>query len=169
MTRAYLLGAMHDGTLRVRTARISQKEEAYVIRVRQVVESLGFRAWTYREGRNRDLYVVEFSRLALEPRHIRSRREVIDYVRGYFDAEGGIPSLRTREPYIYFAQKDLVDLAALRAMLGGLGISCGKVHNPSQRRDPNYWRFYVSRQSHRRFVDLVGSWHPRKAPLLHML
>lgn len=89
----------------------------------------------------------------------------MDYIRGYFDAEGGVPGTNA-PPYIYFAQKDLLDLEELRQMLLNLGILCGSVHNPSARADPDYWRFYVSHRSHRKFATLVGSWHPRKAPKL---
>ncbi len=166
MSRSYLLGALHDGTVRHRTIRICQKEEAYISFLKQLIESLGGRAWTYREGKTRDLYVVEFSRSFLEPHRLCSRRDVIDYVRGYFDAEGGISS-NARSPYLYFAQKDRKDLEELRGFLIGLALEVGRIHNPSRRVDPDYWRFYLRRRSLRRFAELVGSWHPRKSKLLN--
>ena len=165
MSRSYLLGVLHDGTVRPRTIRISQREEVFVSFLKRLIESLGGRAWTYREGRTRELYVVEFSRSFLESHRVQSRRDVVDYVRGYFDAEGGVSS-DSRSPYVYFAQKDRRDLEELYAFLVSLGIEVGKMHNPSRRVDPDYWRFYVRRRSLRRFSDLVGSWHPRKSKLL---
>lgn len=169
LSRSYLLGAMHDGTVRARTLRISQREESYVLLLQQLVLASGGRAWTYREGRTRQLYVVEFSRSFLGSHRPRTRRDLIDYVRGYFDAEGGIPSDPAKPPYLYFAQKDRRDLEGVRRILLSIGIACGRIHNPSRRVDPDYWRFYVSRRSLRRFAKVVGSWHPRKAVLLRMM
>ncbi|MFQ5908475.1 MAG: LAGLIDADG family homing endonuclease [Thermoplasmata archaeon] len=93
---------------------------------------------------------------------------MIDYVRGYFDAEGGVSS-DARSPYVYFAQKDRKDLEELRGFLISLGLKVGRIHNPSQRVDPDYWRFCLGRRSLRRFVELVGSWHPRKSKLLQKI
>lgn len=166
MSRSYILGAMHDGTIRPRTIRISQKEESYVRLLRTLIHSMGGRAWTYREGRSRHLYVVEFSRSFMGRHRPQTRQERIDYVRGYFDAEGGVPRGPSAAPYLYFAQKDRDDLSELRAMLTELGIACGRIHNPSRRSDPDYWRFYVSRSAIGRFAKLVGSWHPTKGPRL---
>jgi hypothetical protein len=42
------------------------------------------------------------------------------------------------------------------------GISCGALHNPSARVDPDYWRFYILRKSHQDFASVVRPWHPRK-------
>src|SRR3989304_5798537 len=166
LSRSYILGAMHDGTVRRRTIRISQREESYVAFLRNLVRSMAGGAWTYKEGRSRRLYVVEFSRSFMRNHRIRTRKDRVDYVRGYFDAEGGVPRTMSHGPYLYFAQKDLKDLKYLLGILLKLGISCGQMHRPSWRADPEYWRFYVKRKSIRLFVALVGSWHPRKGGLL---
>jgi len=99
VSRAYVLGAMHDGTIRRRTIRISQREEAYVPFLRDLILRLGRRAWTYREGRSRHVYVVEFSRSLFDDVELRTRKDSIDYIRGYFDAEGGLPRSDTADPY----------------------------------------------------------------------
>ncbi len=169
MSRSYILGAMHDGTIRPRTIRISQKEESYVRFLRKLIRSMGGGAWTYREGRSRNVYVVEFSRSFMGGHRPRTKEERIDYARGYFDAEGGFPRGPSAAPYLYFAQKDRDDLTDLRGILIELGIPCGRIHNPSRRSDPDYWRFYVSRRSIGRFAELVGSWHPRKGPRLRAM
>ena len=161
--RSYLLGAMHDGTTRRWTLRISQREEEYVIFLKSLILAKGRRAWTYREGLSRNLYVVEFAKRFLEGHRIRTRRETIHYVRGYFDAEGSVASPRASNPYLYFGQKDRLDLEELRSFLGELNVRCGIIHNPSRRVDPEYWRFFVSHDSLARFATVVGSWHPRKA------
>ena len=157
---------MHDGTIHRRTLRISQREESYVLFLRELIRANGGQAWTYREGKSRQLYVVEFSRSFLGEYQLRTRQDMIDYVRGYFDAEGGIPQIPSRKPYTYFAQKDREDLEEVRQILIRLGVDCGRIHNPSRRVDPNYWRFYLRRQSILRFASLVGSWHPRKGAIL---
>ena len=170
MSRSYVLGAMHDGTSRPRTFRISQREEAYVLFLRDLVQRLGGKAWTYREGARRNLYVVEFSRSFLEGHSIRSRREKIDYVRGYFDADGSIGYAKPpNEMYVYFCQKSVSDLEEVRRYLTLLGIESGRIHNPSWRVDPDYWRFYVRRRALPVFARLIGSWHPRKAVLVQAI
>jgi len=161
--KSYLLGAMHDGTVRQRTLRISQREEEYVVFLRSLILAKGKRAWTYREGRTRNLFVVEFSRTLLDGHRLRTRKEIIHYVRGYFDAEGAVASPAASAPYLYFGQKNRLDLEELRSLLCGLKVMCGKIHNLSCQVDPDYWRFFVSRGSIERFAKLVGSWHPRKA------
>ena len=88
------------------------------------------------------------------------------FVRGYFDAEGGVPRRTGDRFYIQSVQKDLADLEHVRSLLGHLGIRCGRIHNPSARADPDYWRFYVLAASHQDFALYVGSWHPRKRPLV---
>src|SRR2546426_347723 len=72
-------------------------------------------------------------------------------------------------PYLYFAQKNKADLTALWLMLLWVGIDCGRIHNPSRRADPDYWRFFVRRSSIPAFIRRVGSWHPRKARLLDIM
>ena len=103
MTKAYLLGALHDGTVRKLTYRIVQKDPEYIDFLSKGIKSLGQKAWTYKEGKSRQLYVVEFSRSFLKGFSLKTHQDKIDYVRGYFDAEGGV----SRDPkvryYLYFA------------------------------------------------------------------
>lgn len=68
--------------------------------------------------------------------------------------------------YIQFSQKNRQELEQIKIILKKLGIISGKVHNPSQKVDPNYWRFFISRQSHQKFIRIIGSWHPRKEKIL---
>jgi hypothetical protein len=115
---------------------------------------------------SRDVWVIETT-CRLEPdQGVDGPSEEIAFVRGYFDAEGGIPRGSTSRFYIQLVQKDRLDLEMVRAFLEGAGIRCGRIHNPSVRVDPNYWRFYVLSESHEDFIRRVGSWHPRKRQLL---
>src|SRR5947199_8574510 len=110
MTKAYLLGALHDGTVRKRTYRIVQKEQDYIEFLVKGIQSLRHNDWMYKEGQTRQLYVAEFSKSLLKDVYITSQQDKIDYIRGYFDAEGGVSRIQSVRYYIYFAQKNLEDL-----------------------------------------------------------
>jgi hypothetical protein len=168
ITKAYILGALHDSTERKYTYRISQKYHSYVKFIVKGIKSLGFNAWVYREGKERSVFVVEFAKRFLANVEVNTLKHKADYVRGYFDADGSVPRSLTSRYYIYFAQKNLEDLTAVRNYLLDLGINCGKIHNPSKRVDPHYFRFYVLKDSFNSFYRLVGSWHPVKGKYLRM-
>ena len=158
---------MHDGTVHGSTVRIAQKEESYVEMVKALIIGSGGHAWVYREGASRALFVVEFSLSFLGSYRMSTPGDYASYARGFFDVEGGVPRDPSKGSYLYFDQKDRAGLRELREMLEQLGIACGRLHRPSARADPACWRFYVSRGAHGRFEKVVGSSHPRKAPILH--
>ncbi len=165
-TRAYLLGAAHDGTFNEthRTLRISQADIRWLHVLRGLFLKLGSRSWIYREGK-RNVWVVETTCL-LEESDLSDPRESAAYARGYFDADGGVPRDPEARFYVQLVQKDLPDLERVRMILESLGVRCGRIHNPSIRVDPDYWRFYVLSASHEDFIRRVGSWHPRKRQVL---
>ena len=154
---------MHDSTERKITYRITSKEKSFVEFIAKMIHKMGYNAWTYREGKTRNMYVVEFSKKIIDGFSIKSRDEKIDYIRGYFDAEGSIPKSRKSRFYIYFSQKNKDDLKQLKSYIEEFGIKCGKTHNPSKNVDPDYWRFYISSKSYDLFVKKIGTWHPVKA------
>lgn len=168
MTKAYLLGVLHDGTIRRLTYRIVAKDQEFISFLATGIKSLGHNAWTYKEGKDRQLYVVEFSKSLLKDFEIANAQDKIDYIRGYFDAEGGISRNPNVRYYIYFAQKDFSDLEQVKKYLEDFGIKCGLTHNPSKRADPEYWRFFISAKSYEKFAELIGSWHPIKSQFLRM-
>jgi hypothetical protein len=53
-------------------------------------------------------------------------------------------------------------LEKLKRLLNKLGIRTGRIHNPSKKVDPDYWRMYILVESQKKFVDVIGTWHPRK-------
>src|SRR3989344_7380280 len=106
MTKAYLLGAMHDGTVRKLTYRIVQKDKVYIEFLMKEIQKLGQNAWMYKEGKARQLYVVEFSINFLKSFVLQTLQDKVDYIRGYFDAEGGVSRSPTDRYYLYFAQKN---------------------------------------------------------------
>jgi intein/homing endonuclease len=168
VTTPYLLGVLHDATERKTTYRIATNSEAFAKLLEAGIKELGMSAWVYREGRNRTMWITEFSKTLLKDTQIRTKQDQIEYLRGYFDSEGGIAKSSTVRYYIYFAQKNKSSLIEIKHYLTELGIKCGKIHNPSRMVDPHYWRFYLSASSYERFARMVGSNHPEKFQYLWM-
>ncbi len=170
--QAYLQGALHDGTRSElhRTHRFSQKGTEWLDRLATILTFLGHRSWMYQEGRHRQVFALETSASFLDvdfdPDQLESEPERIAYARGYFDAEGGLPQNSTARFYVQFTQKDRCELGKVKLILEELGIVCGRMHNPSVRVDPDYWRFFIRTKSHLAFASHVGSWHPIKERIL---
>jgi LAGLIDADG DNA endonuclease family protein len=166
---AYLQGTLGDATwsTRHRTHRIGQSDVRWLQVIARALTRLGHRSWIYKEGRQRNFWILETSAAFLsrqfDARELLGRREALDYVRGYFDAEGGMPRKSEARAYFQFCQKNRQSLDAVQVLLSGNGISCGRLHIPSRMVDPNYWRFFVRAESHRDFMIRVGSWHPQKS------
>lgn len=173
--RAYLQGALHDGTYSAlhNTHRISQKGTDWLVLLASLLTELGCRSWMYREGKDRGVFVLEttapFLDVNFDPAALRSTEEAVSYVRGYFDAEGGMPRSTSVRFYLQLSQKNHLELTKVRAILESLGIDCGRIHNPSNAVDPDYWRFYVRTQAHRAFLRVIGTWHPRKVAALQAI
>lgn len=165
---AYLQGAFCDGTYSYhhRTYRFSQADIWWLQVFQDALAILGHRSWIYREGRDRELCVLEtsahFLAEALNYSLLVGTPAGIHYVRGYFDADGGIPRHVGARFYVQICQKNRASLENVMTILEGNGIICGRIHNPSIRVDPYYWRFYVRTESHMLFLRDVSSWHPIK-------
>ncbi|MCE7898259.1 MAG: hypothetical protein DPW11_02040 [bacterium] len=163
ITKSYLLGMLHDGTKRKTTFRIAQKALAFAKMLESGIKRICGRSWYYQEGKSRDVYITEFSKVFLHNVTIRTDQDKLDYVRGYFDAEGGIAKSPNVRFYIYFAQKNFDDLYQVKTILEEFNIHTGVIHNPSKKVDSNYWRFFVKADSYKRFIMTVGSLHPDKS------
>lgn len=168
VTKTYLLGVLHDATVRKNTYRIASKSLNYCKFLKKGINKLNSGAWIYKEGKNRNLWIVEFPKSTLKGVKIKSKQDKINYIRGYFDTEGGIAKSPSVRYYLYFAQKDRGDLQELKTYLSELGISCGKIHNPSSKIDPNYWRFYIRAKSYNDFAKMIGSSHSEKRTFIRM-
>ncbi len=165
--KAYLLGALHDGTFSSNERfRISQKGTRWLKVLQKLFGKLGYNSWIYKEGVRRKVYVLEtladFLNFGFNPLKLSNDEERICYIRGFFDAEGGIPRNRTARFYIQLTQNDKGKLEKLKKLLNDLGIATGKIHNPSKKVDPDYWRMYVLADSQKKFIQEINSWHPRK-------
>jgi intein/homing endonuclease len=168
VTKAYLLGVLHDSTRRKTTFRIATKSYEFAVLLRKGILILGNKAWIYKEGKFRSVWIVEFSKNLFNEFMLKTQKDKIDYLRGYFDAEGGISKTNTVRYYLYFCQKDYEDLLKAKGYLSEFGIQSGVMHNPSRRIDQNYWRFYIRAQSYELFAQKIGSNHPDKFKYLRM-
>jgi hypothetical protein len=166
--RAYLHGAAHDATVsrRHNTVRFGQSDVRWLNILGILTEKLGLRSWIYREGKTRNLWILETSAkhwrtrtTALQPKHARPTSAGISTQR----ADVRDPNARF---YLQFVQKNYADINELHSLLAREGIDCGQIHNPSRRKDPDLWRFYVAARHHLTFAMRIGSWHPRKRGLL---
>lgn len=165
--KIYLLGSLHDGTFSSnKRFRISQKGTEWLELLQTLFNKLGYNAWIYKEGADREVYVLEtladFLDFKFDPLGLEKEEEKSSYIKGFFDAEGGIPKDSKARFYIQLTQNDKEKLEKLKKILRDLGIETGKIHNPSYKVDPNYWRMYVLADSQKRFIEKIGSWHPRK-------
>ena len=170
--QSYLRGALKDATKSAlhRTHRYGQSDRKWLETLQVMLDVLGHRSWIYREGRERNFWVLEtsarFLSEAYEATALIGTGEGLDYSRGYFDADGGLPRDPDARLYLQFAQKDRQSLETVKEILRSWEIECGRIHNPSAEVDPDYWRFFVRAASHQRFMKLVGSWHPTKRALI---
>ncbi len=166
--KAYLQGALHDAYRRKNRVRFSQKGTEWLTILKNLLMHLGHRSWMYQEGK-RDVYDLETTAAFLDfrfnPLSLKTSEEKAAYIRGFFDAEGGIPHSQDALFYIQLVQKDREKMQMLKEILQSLGIKTGALHNPSRRVDPNYWRCFISTASHSDFARVVGSWHPMKRAL----
>ena len=169
--KAYFLSALHDGTFsQNKRFRISQKGVEWLKFLQQLLKSISYNSWIYQEGKERDIHVLEtvasFLNFNFDPSKLKNKEEMVAYVRGFFDAEGGIPHCKKDRFYIQLTQNDRFKLEKIKNILEEIGIESGKIHNPSHRKHPEYWRMNISTKSHKIFIQLIGSWHPRKIRIL---
>ncbi len=164
---SYLNGAAHDATLNKRKRiRFSQHGKEWLEVLQDILLHIGCNSWTYKEGKGRDIYVLETLCKDITFKYLpSSREEKIFYLKGFFDAEGGVPHNGKRF-YIQLTQKDKKKMEFLKRCLEEFGIMCGKVHNPSKRINPDYWRIYISANSWGKFAERIGSYHPVRNEIL---
>src|SRR5438552_1949328 len=95
--KAYLLGALHDGTFNKRNQRFRfcQRGNEWLEVLKFCLSVTGNNSWIYQEGKTRQVYVLEtlakFLDIYFDPLTLSTLAEKKAYIRGFFDAEGGIP------------------------------------------------------------------------------
>lgn len=69
VSRAYLLGALHDATISNLhgTVRFGQSDVDWLHGVATLCRTIGQRSWMYREGKTRNLWILETSAKWLAP------------------------------------------------------------------------------------------------------
>ena len=172
-TKAYLQGALHDGTFNHynKRFRYCQAGTDWLNILRDCLKITGYNSWIYREGKTRNVFVLEtlaeFLNIAFNPLLLKTIGERKAYLRGFFDAEGGIPRNPNARFYIQLVQNDKEKLVKLKTLLNELEIITGVIHNPSKAVDPDYFRMFVLKDSQVKFIEEIGTWHPRKLKTLH--
>ena len=166
---AYLNGALHNASLNEgKRFRFVQKYVEWLEKLQKLLEEIGYRSWIYKEGKNRNLYVLETLckelNFAFNPKNLKTDCEKIMYLRGFFDAEGGVPRIPGRF-YVQLVQKNYQKIAVIKKLLIDLKIESGKIHNPSHKVDPDYWRIFILVKHHDLFAKIIGSWHPIKSKI----
>jgi intein-encoded DNA endonuclease-like protein len=132
VTEAYLLGALHNGTYNIcrKTYRFSQANIIWLQILQEKLAALGYKSWIYKEGRDRTVYVLETSAKFLstmyDPKRFTSTEQKIAYIRGFFDAEGGLPQSLDARFYIQLVQKNQPKLVWIQSVLEDLGITYTK-------------------------------------------
>ena len=116
--RMYILGALHDATFnrKHQTYRFSQSSKGWLELVQQMLESIGWKGWIYKEGANRFVWALETRAKIDREEKPKNMGEKIAYIRGYFDAEGGMPRDKSHFLYFQFSQKDKIDLNQVRSI-----------------------------------------------------
>ncbi len=166
---AYLNGALGDASLnKGKRIRFVQKEKEWLEYLQVLLKKINCNSWMYKEGKDRNVYVLETLctdlDFSFDVSKLSNSKEKSFYVRGFFDAEGGVPRTKDRF-YIQLVQKNLNKIEQLKSLLSDLGIKSGKIHNPSKKVDPDYWRIFVSTNSHQRFAKIIFSSHPIKSKI----
>ncbi len=97
VSMAYLQGALHDGTFNKynQRYRFSQKGVDWLNILKDILLITGNNSWIYKEGSNRKVYVLEtlakFLDTQFNPLNLKTSEEKAAYLKGFFDADGGIP------------------------------------------------------------------------------
>lgn len=165
---AYLNGAIHDATLnKGKRIRFSQRNKQWLEILQKFLKQIGYNSWIYKEGKDRNVYVLETLckelNFSFDPSNL-TVKEKVAYIKGFFDAEGGIPHKLERF-YIQLVQKDFKKIQTIKDLLNELGIGSGKIHNPSKEVDPDYWRIFIPSKDYKKFAEIINSFHPLKAKI----
>lgn len=188
---AYLLGALRDSTIDVRVTKnyeikIAQTDARWLKLLQKIFkENFGKEGSIKPHVNDTSILrindkklvnkVLEISEMKIPqenwatPKTIKNStlRMQLDYVRGFFDAEGGMPikPLEAEQKYLSLSQKNRESLEFIRNILADLGLRptkitiCGKV-----------WEFRLTRKkSIINFIEKIGSWHPEKIERFKLL
>ena len=185
----YLLGALRDGNLDVRKGKnyeikIGQKDPNWLLLVKNLLDKNFGATANINNGLVRVTQkkvverIAEFSGIKSPqefwdtPKILASLRstELIPYIRGFWDAEGGLPknpemTKRAEQRYVSFHQKNKESLNFIRQKLIELGFNPTKITFCSE-----VFEFRICRHLEiKQFYEMIGSWHSEKSLRLKKL
>lgn len=187
---AYLLGALRDATIDVRKRKnyeikISQKNKEWLELIQEIfkknfekdgkISKYKENTWILRiNSKKITKEIIKISEIIIPqdkwntPSIIKKSSVKIQkaYVRGFYDAEGGLPrNPQNKQKYISLSQKNKESLEFVRNFILKLGMNptnitfCG-----------NVWEFRITRKNDIvNFIEKIGSWHPEKRKKLGLL
>ncbi len=177
---AYLLGALRDATTDIRKGKnyelkIGQKDVRWLLYLQKLFKEL------FGDGGNISphgdylilritnkavvLKIVEISEIEVPQNtwdtpsllHTAPEAAKIDYVRGFWDAEGGLPKT-TKQTYISFDQKNRSALEFIRDILITKGFHPTRITLTGK-----CWQFRLTRKMElARYFQEIGTAHPEK-------
>ena len=169
---AYLRGALdgdgyiYTGKSKGIVAVFTQKNKKWLENIQKTIKDNSSNAWIFKQ---RDIFVLETKFKPLfEDLKLENLKQKLEYVSGFFDAEGGIPLKPNESKYLYiqFVQKNPKKLKEIKEILENSGIKCGIVHQYDKKKS-QCWRFFIRRPSHLEFIKKVKSRHPSKMSRLN--
>jgi len=180
----YLIGALRDGCLTTqKTIKFKQKNKEWLS---ETLVPLFFEIFErkiknniYDEKKQSVVWCLAFkdgdiwNKLKkFVERPPRTDEEVLYYIMGFWDADGGCPKTPSlnKKMYIKFTQKDKKSLDQLREMIESFGIKCGITRISEFGKNGTIWRFSITnRDGMYKFCDIIGSLHPEKGQRLIMI
>jgi len=183
---AYLLGALRDGSVDIRKGKnyeikIGQKNREWLVILQKIIaEKFGYTGSITRHCNN--YYILRITeREVVEkilkisgmrkgwktPKIIKDQPLEVkkEYVKGFFDAEGGLPRNPQKWRYISFDQKEKEPLRFIRKVLVECKIATTRITFTS-----GAYQFRITRkESIVKFAKEVGSLHPDKRKRLKLL
>lgn len=166
-------GYVYRGKSKGLVAVFTQKNRAWLENIENMIEQNLGNAWIFKQ-RNISILETKFKPLLqkLDTKKL-TLKEKLEYVAGFFDAEGGIPKYPERIPsttpymYIQFVQKNPEALWNIRSILEKAGIECGKLHEYGRKK--KCWRFFIKSNSRLKFMKTIRSKHPEKIRRLKIM
>ena len=188
---AYILGALRDATADVRKGKnyeikIAQKETSWIQFLQKLFErNFGVSGNITSHVNGTQILringkefvneILEISEMKIPQEHWNTpsimKKQPLEiqkyYIRGFFDAEGGLPKdpKNAKQKYLSFSQKNMDSLKFVREVLMRIGLNptnitfCG-----------NVWEFRLTRKREFPiFYKTINSWHKDRKSRLEVL
>ncbi|MBI2667644.1 LAGLIDADG family homing endonuclease [Candidatus Woesearchaeota archaeon] len=193
---AYIISALRDGCFTQQNSnyiyriRVYQKNKIWINRLSNILESTFDKTPRITFDKRKGIWCLEINsktifkeivKLSEYPGSqkewktpswiLKSSNEIIkSYIKGFFDAEGGIPHIEEREIApkdirIHFSQGNKQSLSELKSLIERFNIKTGKVCGPYYKKgysNPQYVLMIHGIKEMIKFYNLIGSLHPLK-------